>query len=297
MLLFVFSLISLAILVRIVSNPLANVFQKKLMNHSADPLFVTATTYGSLTILCLFVVPWPSLLINSREFWTNMLACAVLSAAGNVFLARAVQIGELSVLGPINAYKAVVSMLVGIVLIGEIPSLAGLAGIGLIVAGSYIVLWQPSQASVFSVAVFRRSDVRLRLLALCCSAIDGVFLKKAIVVSTPLIALSYWAMLGFMFVLCWMLFSSHNRWSEQGQLLWKWRTSYLLLFLATGFMQLSTNIALQGVQVGYALALFQTSALLSVLFGYQFFGEGHLVPRLVGASVMVAGASLIVILG
>ncbi|KAB7732229.1 EamA family transporter [Rudanella paleaurantiibacter] len=297
MLLFVLSLTSLAILVRIVANPLANVFQKQLTERSAEPLFVTAATYGFLSLVCLAVVTLERLVGLSTAFWTNMTACAVLSVLGNVFLVRAMRIGDLSVLGPINAYKAVVSMLVGLVLLDEQPTLAGLTGIGLIVAGSYVVLRQPGASSPLSMAVFGRADVRLRVLALLCSAVDGVFLKKAIVVSSPLTAFSYWCLLGFGLSMGWILLAQRAHCASQLRVLWTQRATYLLLFLSIGLMQVSTNIAFEGTSVGYALALFQTSALLSVLFGYQFFGEQNIMRKLLGAGVMVIGASLIIVLG
>lgn len=59
-------------------------------------------------------------------------------------------------------------------------------------------------------------------------------------------------------------------------------------------MQVATNYAFSGTQVSYALALFQTSALLSVLFGYRFFGETDIRRKLIGAAIMVAGAVLII---
>lgn len=226
-----------------------------------------------------------------------MLICAVLSVLGNVLLVSAMKIGDLSVLGPINAYKAVVSMCVGLFFLGEIPTGAGLAGIGLIVGGSYVVVRQPDQTTTFSLSFFKRPDVRLRVLALLCSAIDGVFLKKAIVASSPETAFSYWCFLGFLVSLSWVLATQRARCADQLRILWAQRATYLFLFLAIGLMQISTNIAFDRTQVGYALALFQTSALLSVLFGYQFFGERHILPKLVGASVMVAGAALIILLG
>jgi uncharacterized membrane protein len=78
----------------------------------------------------------------------------------------------------------------------------------------------------------------------------------------------------------------------------KQRTStYLMLAITTGLMQLSTLYAFGVLQVGYSLALFQTSALLSVFFGYKFFREQNVVRRLVGASIMVVGAIFIVVFG
>jgi drug/metabolite transporter (DMT)-like permease len=62
-------------------------------------------------------------------------------------------------------------------------------------------------------------------------------------------------------------------------------------------MQLTTLFAFGKLQVGYALALFQLSALISVVLGYRYFQERHIRKRLLGAAVMVAGAALIVTLG
>jgi drug/metabolite transporter (DMT)-like permease len=63
----------------------------------------------------------------------------------------------------------------------------------------------------------------------------------------------------------------------------------------TGIMQLCTIIVLGGFQVGYALALFQTSSLLSVFLGHHVFKEKNILERLTGSVVMVAGAILIVL--
>ena len=60
-------------------------------------------------------------------------------------------------------------------------------------------------------------------------------------------------------------------------------------------MQLSTNFAFEGIQVSYALALFQISALVSVFFGVHFFQETQLWKKLAGASIMVVGAVLIIL--
>lgn len=51
------------------------------------------------------------------------------------------------------------------------------------------------------------------------------------------------------------------------------------------------------LQVGYSLALFQLSTLISVFLGYRYFQEGNIRRRLLGSLVMVVGAALIVTLG
>jgi drug/metabolite transporter (DMT)-like permease len=75
------------------------------------------------------------------------------------------------------------------------------------------------------------------------------------------------------------------------------RTVKVCLALATGAMQLTTLLTFGKLQVGYSLALFQLSTLLSVFFGYRYFQEGQIPKRLLGAAIMAAGAMLIALLG
>jgi len=290
----------LAVLIRIVANPLANVFQKQLTQRTANPLFVIGATYGFLTLVCL---PFSSQLQFtglSAMFWQNILLTSSFAVIGNVFLVRALHIGDLSVLGPINAYKAVVGMIVSVFLLNEIPGWWGLAGLLLIITGSYVVLNYdqtsfPLQSGNSS--LFQRPAVKLRLAALVFSAIDGAFLKKAIIQSTPVTAFFYWCLLGFLFTFIWLLTTMRSQWRAQLQLLFSQKLTYTALVLSVGITQLASNVALAGMPVGYALALFQTSALVSVLFGYQFFQEKGIIRKLIGASIMIAGAVLITVLG
>jgi drug/metabolite transporter (DMT)-like permease len=50
------------------------------------------------------------------------------------------------------------------------------------------------------------------------------------------------------------------------------------------------------MQVGYSLALFQLSTLISVFLGYHYFQEQNIGRRLFGSGVMIAGAVLIALL-
>ena len=62
-------------------------------------------------------------------------------------------------------------------------------------------------------------------------------------------------------------------------------------------MQGLTIVVFQAMHVGYALALFQLSSLLSVYLGHRLFGEVGLWRRLLAASIMFVGAALIVLAG
>jgi len=295
MLTLVLTLTSLAVLVRIIANPLANVFQKQLTQQQAEPTFVTAATYGFLSLVCL--VFWREIELSQLPiaFWGNDLLVSVLAVLGNVLLVKALHKGDLSVLGPINAYKSVVSLLFGLFLLQEIPSVPGLLGVGLTVIGSYVVLGTGSGPKASLAGLWQQPEIRWRLAALLCSAVEAVFIKRAMLHSSPLTTFVFWCLLGFALSLLWLAGAGPARWKAQGLVLLRQRKTYLALFVAVGLMQFSTNLAFGGTQVGYALALFQISALLSVLFGYQFFNEKQIVRKLIGAAIMVTGAVFIVL--
>ncbi|SOD97017.1 DMT family transporter [Spirosoma fluviale] len=291
----------LAVLTRIVVNPLQNVFQKQLTQRMANPLFIMSTTYGVLAIVCLAF--WPQLQFAGlpSAFWQTILATSLFAMFGNVFLVRAIGLGDLSVLGPINAYKAVVGMVFSIFLLHEIPGWWGLAGILLIITGSYVVLAdrqsRTSSTQADYVPLWKRPEIKLRLAALVFSAIDGTFLKKSILLSTPTIAFFYWCLFGFIFSFIWIVIAMRATWWTQMSVVFSQKTMYLALCATAGISQLMSNIALANMPVGYALALFQLSALISVLFGYQFFNEQGILRKLIGAGIMVGGAVLITLLG
>ncbi len=292
-------LTSLFVVARIIANPISNVFQKQLAQQSAEPLFIIGATHALLTPACILLLLDPSRLHTAPGFWIDIIIAAALAVSGNVLLVYALRSGDLSVLGPINAYKALVSLVLGIMLIGEIPTAMGIAGMLLIIAGSYFVLESgatPTGGSAFS-RFARSPGVQLRFAALALSATEAVFLKKALLLSSPLTTFLLWCVLGLPLAAAAAGVLLRGRLGAQIVLLRRhWRT-YLWLALTTGVMQVTTLFAFGELQVGYALALFQLSALFSVVLGYRYFQERHIRKRLIGAAVMVAGAALIVTLG
>ena len=289
----------LFVLARIIANPFSNVLQKKLAGGASHPLFIILVTHGLLSLVALPVLLLLHPALPGLAFWQNITICAVLAIAGNTLIVAALQNTDLSILGPINAYKAILSLLLGIFMLGELPSPAGLAGVALILAGSYFIMDQaPGHSGHTRLGHFLRNHgVHLRLAGLVCSATEAIFLKKALLASTPLLTFLFWCLLGLPVagLATWLIL--RNRLPAQLRALTARQPLFYLLALTTGLMQFSTLFTFGALQVGYALALFQTSALLSVLFGYGFFQEKDILRRLTGAAIMVIGAGLIVSLG
>jgi drug/metabolite transporter (DMT)-like permease len=286
-------MLALAIAVRILANPFANVFQKILTRKSADPFFIILATHALLSVACLPVCLylWPHL---PARFWLDISLCAALAVAGNSFLVAALRVADLSVLGPINAYKSVVSLIPAMLVLGEFPSLRGLCGIALIIGGSYFLVAPTAAGTQHNLFLRFVSDrgIQYRFAALTLAAIEAVFLKRALLESSPLITFAFWCVLGLAVALpASALLGTTAR--RQTAVFFANRRNYASLALSTGLMQLCTLLTLQQMQVGYSLALFQISTLLSVFLGRRVFAEPHFLKRLCGSAVMIAGALLI----
>jgi drug/metabolite transporter (DMT)-like permease len=292
-------LTALFVAARIIANPVANVFQKQLTQRSADPLFIVGATHALLTLMSLPLLFALTDLGRGGEFWTYMLTAALLAVAGNVLLVYALKWADLSVLGPINAYKSVISLVLAVFLVGEVPTPMGVLGVLLILAGSYLVVGddpiQPRRNTF--VQFFRERGIRLRVAALVLSATEAVFLKKALLLSSPLTTFVLWSILGLPIAAVATVSLNGDRIESE---LPRFRDNYRAFFslaIATGLMQLATLFTFSSLQVGYSLALFQLSAVISVVLGRRYFQERNFRKRLVGSAVMAAGAALIVALG
>ncbi|MBC3540721.1 EamA family transporter [Rufibacter sediminis] len=287
-------MIFLAVLLRILSNPVANVFQKQLAAAGSHPLIINFMAYFLLSIVCGVPAVWVDWWALPVEFWLYSGVVGVLGALGNGFLVRALQAGDLSVLGPINAYKSVIGLLAGMVLLQEFPTHWGVAGMGLIVGGSYFVLDTTDEK--FSWRLLKQPGIQFRIWAMVLAAIEAVFIKNTILYSSPMISFISWCWFGAFFSAFITFAYPVNRQFFRNEFksakLWK----YLFLVLCIGLMQFTTNYTFEHLPVGYALALFQLSTLVSIGLGYRFFQETNILKKLLGAVIMLAGSVMIILL-
>ena len=287
------------VLLRITANPLSNLFQKKLVADAAHPLFVIFTTFGLLSLASIPAIKIVASANIPPEYFYYMILCAIFAVSSNALLVEALKYGDLSLLGPVNSYKPVVGLIFGIFLIGEIPNITGLLGVALILFGSYF-LSDNIGGDITSknvLMLFKDKGVRLRMSALVLSATEAVFLKKALQYSTPFVSVILWCFLGFVISAAVAVVFTGNRFKKEIGILQKNKTLYFLLFISTGIMQYCTLLVFEELQVGYALALFQVSALISVILGYKYFNEKNIRKRFAGSIIMIIGAAAIILNG
>lgn len=281
-----------AVFLRVISNPVSNVFQKQLTKDGLQPLFVNLMSYGLLAIFSLPLLLHYRLNDLPQSFWYNAILGGLFGALGNGFIVKALESGELSVLGPINAYKSVVGLIFAFILIGEIPNGYGVLGIGLIIFGSYYVIRRPAEH--FQWQVLNLKAVKFRIAGLIFTGVEAVFDKKVIQLTDQILAFVAWSIIGAVFSYIFLFINRISISNEFKKMDRQKVIKQTLLMLSIAVMIISTNYCFSKMPVGESLALFQLSILVSVFFGYQFFGETNILQKIIGSLIMIGGSLLII---
>ena len=261
----------IAILFRIFSNSFSNVFQKKLTKSGEAATCINCINYILMSLISIPLLLLVNFSLITPEFWLYAIVGGITGAIGNCFMVLALKQGELSVLGPINSYKAIVGMIFGIFLLHEYPNIYGLLGIGLIIIGSYFILESPK--------ALLRKDIQYRIYALIFTAIEAVFIKKVIILSSIASSFIISSFLGAIFsYLIMRILENEN-----------------LHILTRGKITLKN--VFKYMNVGYALSLFQLSIILNVILGYKLFNEKKLIKKLLGSLIILIGSAAILIFG
>ena len=284
-------LTAISVILRICSNSVANLFQKKAA-ETDSPINANLWAYFYMSLFCAIpalYVDWTQFTV---EFWINVIIAGFLCTVGTISLIKALQIGELSVLAPINSYKSIIGLVGAFFLLGEIPSVKDLICIFFIFIGSYFVL--DTEKEKFSIKTFFRKDIRLRIFALLCSGIEASFLKNIILMSDFKICLILWCFSGF---LCSLFIAVifNKKIYQKAQFVTNSVKYYLPIGVSLLIMQLTTNYVFSKIEVGTALALFQLSSLVSLYFGYKYYKEKDICKKLFGTIIMIISAVLILL--
>ena len=280
-------LTSIAIFIRIFTNSMTGVFQKKLTLRKETPAFINFGNYFILAIFSFFALFFIPKVELAKGFWIYALLGGITGALCNYFMTEAVKFGKLSVLGPINSYKAIVGMIFSIFLLKEFPSLTGLVGVVLIIAGSYFIF---DTLNFFE--ILKKKDVRYRFYALFFSAMEAVFIKKVILLSSVSISVIISFILGAVF--SYFIFTGGKIKkikipTAQNSIF------YLLCAFSFGLMTISTAYIFKNMNVTYALSLFQLSVILNILLGWRIFREKNIIKKLLGAIIIITGAVIIIL--
>ncbi|HOX29027.1 MAG TPA: EamA/RhaT family transporter, partial [bacterium] len=214
---------------------------------------------------------------------------------GMVFVMLAIGVTDLSIYGPLNAYKPAIALALGAVFLGEEPNAAGLAGVAVIVAGSAFLSYAPGNGETHLGRNLLSKGVWFRLLSILLFCIGVIFLKKAVLVSSAFVTLFFWAAFGLLLSVALLAVFRARAVRGNIELTRRRPADFAAVCISMTFVQALTLFSFKIMFVGYAIALFQLASLPDVFLGHRFFGEKNITVRLLGACVMIAGALLIVL--
>lgn len=274
--------IAFALILRIVSNPFANLFQKKLarVESSFGINFYSSLFMAALSLPLIFLIDFGAF---GAEFYFFVLLSGFLCFMGTICLIKALSLGEMSVLGPINSYKSVVGLVFAFLFLGETPSLRALSGFLLIICASFLFLDEEGKFIL-------NKSVALRFLALFFTGIEAVILKRIIILSSPYAALFFWVLSGLFFSFIFALVFGKQKLKSKKSLLPCFYIAFLLII-----MQLSTNFVFKHLDVGLSLSLFQLSSVVSLFLGFKILGEKGVIKKSMGTFLMLLGSVLILL--
>ena len=240
-------------------------------------------------ILSLFVLPTA---MPDQTFWLAIAAALPLEIFAFFLYMRALKLSPLSLSLPFLAFTPVFMILTGRFILDETITTGGALGIGLIVAGAYVLNLSKTKMGLLGPirAVIHEPGSWIMLSISFLYAFTAPIGKIAVLHSNPwFFAAVYNLVLTVIIVSFWPVAARGTGvlgiFNRPGPM--------LLLGLVASMENFCHMMAIAQVEAAYMIAIKRISLLLGVLYGAWWFGEQNITERLAGAAIMVAGVFLI----
>lgn len=268
----------------------ADALTKRFFSHlTAYEMGLTRLAYIVPWLLgAMFFIPWVS---PDRVFFLCLAAGLPLEVMALLCNMRALKSSPLSICLPLLAFTPAFIILTGWIILGETLTSGGMAGIGLIVLGSYCLnLSLVTQGFLAPLrAILREPGARYMLLAAAFYSLTATFGKLAILHSNPFtFGITYYLSFIVLVAAC-LPFQPHARVKNlRGMPL---KGLIVGAFLAASIF--AHWVAISQIQAAYMIAVKRTSILFGILYGAFLFHEERIRERLLGTSIMLIGAACI----
>jgi drug/metabolite transporter (DMT)-like permease len=279
-----------------------------------DPKVLTGIgfTCGGLLLLAFCAIRgFP---VIGQDFYSAVAITAILNIISLSLIFRALSSTDLSLSIPMLSFTPIILIGTSYLLLGEVPSPAGVAGICIIVIGSYVLNISSSDEHLIDPvrSMLRNRGSWYMLIVAFLFAVSINFDKIAMLNSDPFFGMALTVLaIGGAFVLmaafsCSSFYPvSWQRSPENGYraplfgfpaiLQKKYLALTILIGAFVAIEAASINVAYTMQIVPYVIAIKRLSIIFVVLYGTLIFSEDETVKRLMGAALMVAGAIIIVL--
>jgi drug/metabolite transporter (DMT)-like permease len=277
---------------------------------AAGTIFFTQCTVGGLP-RSIFLACTGHLPRIDGIFLAALLGSALLNWAATLLSTHALSQADASLVTPLLTFNPAFTLLIALIVLGEIPGLQEVLGIAIILFGAYLLEVQEARTGLLApiLILVRRPGAALAIIASMLWGSTTVLEKLAIEhVSPPSGLLVALVGTGITVVLLTPnalapLFRTHASMREVGTSkrytpfggLSTHPRAFLAASIIAGVAPLFGFTAIALGLVGYVSVLFKLSAIFTVLWAWFFLHEGNLRPRLLGALVMILGGVLVAV--
>lgn len=261
------------------------------LNHFTLGWTVQMAALPVLLVCLLMFGPIFNPLALGMNFWLpTMLICVGFYPLNQFLYIHAFRHGELSKILPLSSLGPVISLLLGWLLLSQVPSVAATAGILIIVGGVY-VLNMKGRALHNPLKIFTADRANLyTLFSLLMNALAGVLDMRAINASGPM----YYSFVSTLGAVVAMYVAARvigvNEMAQAKQQTKPLLTAGVLF----GLSYAAYIAALVSGPLAYVTAIRSSSALLiGSLVGFWFFKELFTKPKLVALILIVVGSTIV----
>jgi len=287
------ALLALGVAVLTSFNP---ILYKRMLQDADAVVVVWGVTLLALPLLGLFTIAltpqFPGL---DGLFAFGVLGSAGLNVVAHLASTRALKQEDTSLVTPLLIFSPVFTVLISMIFLGEMPSVRGVIGVGLVLVGAYSL---NHGAGAGWLAPFKslalKPSVALVLLAGLLWAITPLFEKVAIQHTHPesprFVAFAATTLMTILLTPAVMT----RGLAAIGKLALRRRALFFAGLIAGSAPVLGYTALSLGV-VGYVTTLFKLSTVMTVVWGFLFLKERGFVQRLPAVALMVVGAVLIAV--
>ncbi len=248
--------------------------------------------FASLLVSVLILSPFIAYTIyqtntisTAPEGYLFLLISIASDSAALYLVFRAVKIGELSVVGPLDTLRPIIVTILGIFILSEAFKINIFAAAALATIGAFIIHYK----SGFSRTLENIGKSKASLLMLANSfviSISAISNKLALQFIQPHI-LTFFVLFGMCLVYSFIVFKNKI----------EIRKIFIVPVIAMGTIKLVASIgiffAFFYISPGIAVTAQMSRSIVMALLGYFIFDEKEILKKVIGAAIMLAGVALL----
>jgi len=234
----------------------------------------------------------------SAAGWLLVAFSAIAHFIYQIFLCRAYELGDMSLSYPIMRSSPVFVLILGVLFLGEKPSVAAIAGVLVVAFGAHVINQKELtlKAILTPIAHANRLILAIAGLTAFSSACYSIVDKKGVLSMEPVLFFYlFFALSGFLF-LAYLLFFKEKRkryFEVSKRDIFKVTLASILEFSSYILILYAFRIS----KVAYVVALRQLSVVFGAAYGIWFLKEDYGRVRLAGSIIIFIGMFLITVFG